>query len=91
MLGGRELDVPDTTSMAFKSLFERQGASLPDVDGLVLRRSGHKFIIRRDPNSINVLLVSHDSHLRRIDDRGALYILLDISCAPNFQGIILAH
>lgn len=62
---------------------------MPDVNSLVLRGCGHKLVVRGDSNSINVLLMRHDSHLCGVDNSRAFFTIS--SCGvPDLKRVVLA-
>lgn len=73
--------------MPLQRLLQLERARLPDVDGLVLRRSRDQLVVGGHSDSINVFLMRHDCHLGRV-----YHLVGLLGCfnhIPHFQGVVL--
>lgn len=60
LVSGRELDVPDASTVAGESLEQGEVLRVPDLHCFILRGGGDELIVWRDLNRVDVLLVGHD-------------------------------
>ena len=76
--------------MAGQGQLEEQVVRGPDLDRLVLGGGGYHLVVWGHTHYVYVLLMSHDSHLSRVDfERHPLLLFIELSDVPYLDGVVL--